>query len=417
MKILHVNTSDIQGGAARAAYRLHQALIVAGVDSQMLVQYKASDDQTVIRLDSPWQKARSKVAPTLDIHPVKRYSTRTATLFSPAWTPFSTVPQVINKLKPDIVHLHWICGGMMTIEDIGKINAPIVWSLHDNWAFTGGCHIKWECDSYQNNCGSCPRLGSTEDNDLSRKIWKRKNKVFSQMQQFTIIGLSRWLADCAKVSGLLKNHTIINLPNLLDTDIFKPIDKKIARTLLNLPIDKKLVVFGANSATQDINKGFQELSQALTHLSENIELVIFGSSKPKIAQGFKQYTHYLGHLHDDISLRLLYSAADVMIVPSLQENLSNVIMESLACETPVVAFRVGGNGDMIDHKKNGYLAKPFNPQDLAHGVEWVLDNSYTIKDNARNKIISSFESKFVCKKYINLYKEILAQVDSKNNEK
>ena len=410
MKILIVNKSDIQGGAARAAYRLHKALLENGVDSKMLVQDKISDDYTVIGPTTKVQKAIAKIRPTIDSLPVRLYKNRTKTLFSPSWLGFSGIVDKINKINPDIVHLHWICGGMMTIEDISRIKAPIIWSLHDNWAFTGGCHIKWKCEKYRENCGACPRLGSQKENDLSRRVWRRKQKSFANIDNITIVGLSHWLTESSKNSSLLNNRKHITLPNPIDINIFKPFYKDKARELWNLPKDKKLVLFGAMSATSDINKGFKELSDAMEKLtSKDIELVVFGSSKPQNAPDFGFKTHYLGRLHDDVSLVTLYSAVDVMVVPSLQENLSNTIMESLACATPVVAFDVGGNSDMIEHKINGYLAKPLESDDLANGIDWVLNasNYDELCINARKKVVKEFDSKVVAKKYIKLYEEVL----------
>ncbi|MBJ7591785.1 glycosyltransferase family 4 protein [Aeromonas veronii] len=409
MKVLIVNTLDIQGGAARAAYRLHKALLAMDVDSHMLVQSKSSDDFTVLGPESKLQQGIGKIRPTLDSLPILRYKDRTKTLFSPSWLPCSGLVDKINALNPDVVHLHWIAGGMLRIEELTKIKAPIVWSLHDNWAFTGGCHIMWECERYKQSCGTCPRLSSQRDNDLSRKIWLHKQKVFAKLPDMKIIGLSSWLADCAIQSRLFKEHEVVCLPNPIDTQIFSPFDKSQARSLLNLPQDKKLIAFGAMSATSDINKGFKELVQALGYLPINYELVVFGSSAPKTPQGFKQKTHYLGRLYDDVSLRVLYSAADVMVVPSLQENLSNAIMESLACGTPVVGFAIGGNGDLIEHHINGYLAKPFDTEDLASGIEWILqqDRAELLSQSARQKVLNDFDSKIVAKKYIDLYDVML----------
>lgn len=410
MKILIVNSSDIEGGAARAAYRLHRALLSQGVDSQMLVQSKRSDDYTVIVETDKVKKILNKLRPFLDSIPVRFYKNRTKTLFSSSWLPFANIVDKINEINPDIVHLHWICNGMMQIEDIARIKAPIVWSLHDNWAFTGGCHIKWECEKYKENCGACPRLGSEKENDLSRKIWHRKEKTFSKIPNMTIVGLSKWLSDCAQKSTLFRDKNVVNLPNPIDTTIFKPFDKEKAKELWSLPHDKKLILFGANSATSDINKGFKELSESLHKLdNKNIELVVFGSSKPKESQNFGFKTHYLGHLHDDVSLITLYSSVDVMVVPSLQENLSNAIMESLACGTPVVSFDIGGNSDMIEHKLNGYLAKPFDTTDLKNGIEWVLNTSNyeEISINARKKVLKEFDSEIVAQKYIELYNKVL----------
>jgi glycosyltransferase involved in cell wall biosynthesis len=288
MKVLIVNTSDIQGGAARAAYRLHQSLLVQGIDSYMLVQSKTSDDHTVTGPQTKIQKAVGKLRPHLDSLPVRAYKNRTKTLFSPSWLPFSNIVEQINAINPDVVHLHWVAGGMMRIEDIAKINAPIVWSLHDNWAFTGGCHIMWECERYKQNCGACPRLGSHKDYDLSRKIYTRKQKTFNKLENIKIVALSNWLANCARQSSLFKDHEVLCLPNPINTNSYAPFDKTQARTLFNLPQDKKLIAFGAMSATSDINKGFKELFQALEKLdSDNTELVVFGSSQPETPPGFQ----------------------------------------------------------------------------------------------------------------------------------
>ncbi|MDK2792755.1 MAG: hypothetical protein PWQ25_1618 [Deferribacteres bacterium] len=409
MKILIVNTSDITGGAARAAYRLHRALIEAEVDSQMLVQDKKSDDYTVIGPETKVQKAIAKLRPTLDHLPVKRYKNRTKTLFSPAWLPFSGIVDKINEINPDIVHLHWICGGMMRIEDIARIKAPIVWSLHDNWAFTGGCHIKWDCDKYLKSCGTCPRLGSNKENDLSRKVWRRKQKMFSK-KEMTIVGLSRWVNECSKQSSLLKNKKHIKLPNPIDITLYKPFDKERARDLWSLSSDKKLLLFGANSATSDINKGFKQLSEAIKKLtSQDIEFVVFGSSRPQNAPDFGFKTHYLGHLYDDVSLVTLYSAVDVMVVPSLQEAFGQTASEAMACGTPVVCFDATGLKDIVDHKMNGYKAKPFESEDLARGIEWVLNapNYNELCKNAREKVEREFDSRVVAGKYVELYKQLM----------
>ena len=268
MKILIVNTSDIEGGAARAAYRLHKALLSQGVDSQMLVQSKSSDDYTVITETDKVKKTLNKLRPFFDSIPIRFYKERTKTLFSSSWLPFSNIVDKINEINPDIVHLHWICSGMMRIEDIARIKAPVVWSLHDMWAFTGGCHYDEECRGYEKECGNCKILGSDKEKDLSRKIWHRKERTFAKIPNMTIVGLSRWLAQSAKSSTLFKNTKVVNLPNPIDTNIFKPFSKDKARELWRLPKDKKLVLFGAMGATSDPRKGFEELSEALQKLED-----------------------------------------------------------------------------------------------------------------------------------------------------
>jgi len=410
MKILIVNTFDAQGGAARAAYRLHQALLVEDIDSQMLVQSKSSDDFTVIGSPTKLTRLLATCRSLLDALPVLMYKNRTQTLFSPSWLPFSGIAKKINDLNPDIVHLHWIFGGMFRIEDIAKIKAPIVWSLHDMWAFTGGEHYDEGANDYLASCGYCKVLGSNKANDISRWVFKRKQKTYAKKSNMTIVGLSRWLNDCSKNSTLLKDKAHINLPNPIDTSVYSPLNKTIARDLLRLPQDKKLILFGAMGATSDPRKGYKELKHALSLLKVNdVELVIFGSNAPKVPEGFNFKTHYLGQLYDDVTLRVLYSAADVMIVPSIQENLSNAIMESLACATPVVGFDVGGNGDMIVHKENGYLATSFDTTDLAEGIEWILSapNYEQLSANARNKVLREFDSRVVAKRYVELYESVL----------
>lgn len=406
MKILIVNTYDIQGGAARAAYRLHRALLNYGVDSRMLVQNKTSDDHTIISSTTKKQKALAKVRSSLDPLPLRRYKSRSRTHFSPSWVPFSNIVNNINDIGADIVHLHWINEGMMRIEDLAKIKAPIVWSLHDMWPFTGGCHYNEGCNRYEKECGSCKVLVSKKEKDLSRTIYTRKHETFSRKKEITVVGLSNWLNECSKKSSLLKDKRHINLPNPINTDIFKPFDSDQSRALWKLPREKKLVLFGAMGATSDPRKGFRELSEALQEITnKDIELVVFGSSEPKQSQNLGFKTHYLGKIYDDVSLMTLYNAVDMIVVPSSQENLSNVIMESLACGTPVAAFDIGGNSDMIEHKKNGYLAKPSDTRDLAIGVEWILcDSEYDkLCENSRQKVLLEFSEKIVIGKYVKLY--------------
>lgn len=412
MKILIINTHDISGGAARASYRLHQALLESGVESRMLVHSKKSVDESVMIRNSTTlaEKAIDIVRPQLDALPNRIYINKTKTLFSPAWVPFSSVIKSIDTYDPDIVHLHWICGGMMPIEDICKIKKPIVWSLHDMWAFTGGCHYDEECGKFVSICGSCPVLGSKREYDLSRWIFLRKQNAFSDRDNVTIIGLSRWLADCAKKSTLFANKRVVNLPNPIDTNFFSSIEKSKARMALNLPLGKKLILYGAMSATSDPRKGYIELIKALGMMPKDCEteLLVFGSNESDNSFDFEFKVHYLGNIDEEL-LPSLYSAADVMVVPSLQENLSNAIMESLACGTPVIAFAIGGNGDLIDHKQNGYLAEPFCPVDLAAGITWVLDSTDAglLAQNARKKVMSCFDSRVVAKKYIELYQNII----------
>lgn len=413
MNVLIVNTYDIQGGAARAAYRLHQSLITAGIDSHLLVQTKKSIDSTII---TPYynpniQKLFGLVRTNIEKIPLLLYPDRNDSFFSSAWLPSGGLIKAVEKINPDIVHLHWLGDGMIRIEDLQKIKKPIVWSLHDMWAFTGGCHYDDGCGRYLSGCGFCPVLGSHKKDDLSSWIISRKEQTFKKIDNITIVGLSSWITQCAANSYLFAGCKVVNLPNPIDTEQFLPIKKDIARRILKIPADKKIILFGATDSTNDHRKGYCELLIALTHLPKNneIEFMVFGGKNKGIEENCSFITHHMGHVDED-TLLYLYSAADVVVVPSLQENLSNTIIEALSCGIPVVAFNIGGNCDMIDHKQNGYLADPFNPVDLAEGIKFILysDDYEELCIKAMEKVLQSYSSSVVIKEYIDLYNSILS---------
>ena len=411
MKILHLNISDIQGGAARAAYRIHKGLTALGHDSSMLVQSKFTDEFNIHAPKTHIARLFNPFRVYLDLLPCSFYKKREKVPFSSAIVP-ENIYAKINIFNPDIIHLHWIGRGFLKIESLRKLEKPLVWTLHDMWAFTGGCHYDEGCGRYQENCGCCPILGSSKNNDLSRRIWNRKNKAWKDLD-LTIVSPSSWLAECAKNSSLLKDRRIKVIHNGIDLDVFKPIKKSQARDILGIKQDKKIILFGAMSATSDKRKGFQYIEKALSQLRktdcDQYVLVVMGASEPKIPPKFGLECLYLGRLHDEVSLSLLYSAADVFVAPSIQENLANTVVESVACGIPVVAFDIGGMPDMVEHKINGYLAKPFEPEDLARGIEWVLedeDRKETLSQKAREKAERCFDVKKVAQQYINLYSEV-----------
>lgn len=408
MKVLIVASSDITGGAHKAAYRLHRALLSHSINSQMLVQNKISDDYTVIGPSSSLRKYLiNPMRPALDHTIMKMKNIKT--LFSSSYLPFSEIVSQINKIQPDIVHLHWITGGMIRIEDIAKIKAPIVWNCQDMWPFTGGCHFSGSCKSYKENCGNCPILESHKANDLSAKVMARKSKIYAKVQNLTVVGVSRWMANCARESSLFSSRKIKNIPNCIDVNLFKPIDKDIVRDIFNIPKNKKVILFGSANPN-DERKGGKELFEAINLLNlKSIVFVIAGSSEPEKVENFRYPVYYIPPLKDEVALPMMYNIADVIIVPSLEENLSNSILESLSCGIPVVSFDIGGNSDMIEHKKNGYLAQDVSSKDLARGISWVLehDNYKELSSHARKKVLKEFDSKVVVKRYVELYKDVL----------
>ncbi len=413
MKILHISTYDINGGAARAAYRLHTGLQDIGLQSQMLVQEKYSNDKTVIAPKIRLFQGIAKAKLTVESLPLKLYRQKKNTPFFTQWLPDRVIPKVA-QINPDIINLHWISGGFMQIETFAKLKRPLVWTLHDMWGFTGGCHVTGECDRYKASCGACPQLNSGSEWDLSRWVWQRKVKAWKNLN-LTLVSPSSWLAECARSSSLFQNLRIEVIPHGLDTQKYRPINQHFAREALNLPRDKKLILFGAIEATSDRNKGFHLLQPALQELSKSgwkndLEVVIFGASQPENPPDLGFKTHYLGHLHDAISLATVYSAADVMLVPSLQESFGQTASESFACGTPVVAFNSTGLKDIVDHQQNGYLAKPYEVEDFAKGITWVLENEQRLQKMsfyAREKAEQEFTLELQARRYSGLFQEIL----------
>jgi len=417
MKALLLTTSDIKGGAARAAYRLHQGLKSINTNSQMLVQVKQGDDRAVIgsSSESGIGKARTGLRLTLDQLPLKFYPNGGSRNYSSHWLPDKINIQV-KKLDPDIINLHWISAGFIQIETIAKFNQPIVWTLHDMWAFTGGCHYNQECDKYTASCGACPQLSSKKDGDLSRWVWKRKAKAWKNLN-LTVATPSDWLAKCARESALFKDKRVEVIPYGLDLNTYRPIDKKTARELLKLPQEKQLILFLSLRATSDKRKGFHLLQPALQDLSQagwkdKLEIMVVGASRPEEPPEFGLKSHYLGTMADDLTLALAYSAADVFIAPSLQDNLPNTVLEAISCGTPCIAFAIGGMPDMIEHHQNGYLAQPYRSEDLVQGIIWTLENEARYKKlahRAREKAEQEFALEIQAHRYKSLYQELKKQ--------
>ena len=421
MKVLLCSSYDIGGGSARSAYRLHQGLQDLQVDSQILVQTKLSDDFRVLSGSSKLSKGLAKLRPTLDQLPLYRYPKRERTVFSPQWLP-NSLDDLISEADPEIINLHWICDGFIPIKALRQFQQPLVWTLHDMWAFTGGCHYSYDCDLYQQSCGNCPQLHSQREHDLSRQIWQQKSKYWQDIN-LRIVTPSHWLAKCAESSALFTNLEIEVIPYGLDLGIYKPINRQLARQILNLPLNSKLILFGAMSATSDRRKGLHLLQPALQKLQRSLdttgiptEILIMGASQPKSPLDFGLNSHYLGKLSDDVTLALVYSAADVFVAPSLQDNLANTVLEAIACGLPVVAFDIGGMSDMITHQHNGYLAKPFDTDDFAQGISWILedgDRYQKLSHQAREKAEKEFSQELQAKRYLSLFTEILAHNSSR----
>lgn len=406
MKIAIVNFNESKGGAAMASKRLFNALNKENINVKYFVQFKESNDDKIIGQNHTlFKKIYAKILTKYDEFKLRKYKKDPFSLFSLGIVGNQNIIKSINKYEPDIVHIHWINAGMLSIKQIKQINAPIVWSMHDMWPFTGGCHYSKKCLKYYQKCNKCPILNSNNEDDLSSVVFNQKIELYSK-NNISFIGLSKWIMNEAKKSALLKNQIIANLPNPINIKEFYNFDTKKARIQLGLPLDKKLILFGAVGAESDPRKGFVFLKKALNVINIDAELVIFGSNNKTNYYNFK--IHHLGLISNVKMLNLIYNSVDVIIVPSIQENLSNIIVESIATGTPVVCFDIGGNRDIISHNKTGYLASPFDYKDLANGiVKMIYSDKKLIKEHCLNTIMSKFESQKVAKEYIQFYKTII----------
>lgn len=424
LKILSVNTSDTAGGAARAAYRIHQGVQTLGVDSKMFVKDKCQDDDTVISLKKfvpsnivykVFDWVALKMKNKIQHYKWGKYPYRSKLYMSDSRG--TDIHNALQKIDYDVLHLHWINQRFIKLSDLAKVEKPMVWTLHDSWPFCGVCHYFFDCDKYQTKCTSCPYLNNQDIiDDLSTEVWEEKKNTYKNLN-LHIVTPSKWLGDCAKKSSLFSQFPVLVIPNCLDTDVFRPLRENEFSPrwakILEKRLDKTFVLYGAVNAATDKIKGFSNLLSALQILEKkgraNFELIVFGADKSDLNIDVNIPIHYVGYVSDTNELVTLYNIASLMVVPSLTENLSCAIMESLSCETPVCAFNIGGNGDMVDHKQNGYLAQEQDNEDLANGIVWCLENNKnrTLSINARNKVLSNYTIDIVAKQYKELYESLV----------
>jgi glycosyltransferase involved in cell wall biosynthesis len=422
MRVLHLSTSDIGGGAARAAYRLHTGLSRLGVDSRMLVLKGQSGDATVSKLnwanDLPTRFRRSRRAKQIkrDFEPYKSSLPPGFELFSDDRSEAGY--DLVRQLPPcDIINLHWVAGLIdheIFFSHLPK-DVPIVWRLADMGAMTGGCHYDNGCGKFTARCGACPVLGSKIEDDLSRQIWMRKHAALERVatERMHLVGTSRWIAAEAKRSSLLGRFPSTIIPNGLDIEDFAPRDQGFARDTLGVPRDKKVVLFVADSAAIK-RKGFDYLAQALEKLRGRSDLFLLsvGGGKPDVAD-LPQL--HLGRINHDRMLSIIYSAADVFVIPSLQESFGQTVTESLACGTPVVGFNSGGIPDMIRPGITGFLGPVADSHALAESIARVLDDPAAAAEmsaNCRRIAVTEYSLEVQAQTYFGLYQRLLQSSDS-----
>lgn len=425
MNVVFINTSDNSGGAAIACLRLQKALEKhLNICSTILVQEKKTQNPAVTSISATPLKKRLTwarfVAERLLFLPYER-SKDVRFLFNRGivGVDISSHPAV---READIIHLHWITFGFLSTHSLKKLfslGKPIVWTFHDMWPFTGGCHHSGDCEHYRGQCGNCKFVKTPGANDISKSNWLAKRKAYSL---FFAVGCSEWIARKAANSSLMSGCNIDAIPNPIDTNTFIPMPKNLARQQLDIPCNKQYVLF-ASMRINALKKGFSYFQESLHILKssekllcDNIEIIVFGTGDYNILKQLPFPVHNLGHLSSDSQINAAFSAASVFVTPSLEENLPNTIMESLACGTPVVGFRVGGIPEMIEHKLNGYLSDYACSKSLAEGICWVLKNDIDgqLSHRARSKAVECYSEEAVTIRYGSIYEQLLTKSNDSN---
>jgi len=410
MKILHIVGGGLEFGAARGACLLHEGLIKLGVDSKVLTnsQNTLRDSSVVSTLSCGRERIFNSFRIRIDRFPLIFYPRRKKILFSPAIAGYAFEKHPLYAWA-DIINLHWINNGFINISSISKIRKPVVWTMRDMWPMTGGCHLALSCQGYKIECGKCPQLKSNSNHDLSNFILKRKKACL--LKNMVLVGISSWLTECAKESALFRNMRVQTIQNNINTEIFFPVKKENARQEFGILTRKKIILLGAQNLDEPY-KGLDKFVEAVKVLDKDkYYLCLFGNfDKTRICSLGIEYRNF-GFLNDNFTLRTLYSAADVFVASSIMESFGKTLAESMACGTPVVCFDATGPRDIVDHKENGYRAKPFDPGDIAKGIDWITDNPEyeSLRQNAREKVLKEFDSLVTALRYKELYKEILAK--------
>ncbi len=419
MKIVLVNTFDTNGGAAIACLRQAEALQSVGVQVKMLVMHKQGENEIAIETSSSqyrkkWNFYVERI-PFIAFHEGDKYY---RFLMSTASTgeDISKHPAI---QEADIIHLHWINRGFLSFKSLQKLaelNKPILWTMHDQWPFTGGCHYSENCVNYEQQCGNCFVLKNPKQNDLTHNIWKKKNALYSTMKPI-LVGCSQWLAELARTSSLGQHCQIMDMPNPIPTDQFTTHDKQLSRQHFNLPQDKQLILFSAMSVN-DRRKGFHYLAKAVKQLKKtnkwptNVELVVFGSVEQEAIEQLDVPVHLLGRLNGTDAISKAYASSDIYIIPSLQDNLPNTVMEALACGVPVLAYNTGGIPEMVINGFNGQVVTYADTQALADGIIKLMTKSdlKTMSQNARQSVVDRYSYNIIGQKWITTYKKIISNL-------
>lgn len=411
MKVTLLSYEDGGGGAGRAAFKLHRALRENGVDSRLQVRTKRTDSPTVMITKPLLRKAIGKLSAPLVPRLMRLQRSANSGLRSPAWLASGIVDE-LNRSDADVLQLNFI-SGLLSIEDIGRLDKPLVWRLSDMWAFSGTEHYGDDGPAarWRTGYGANDRPPADVGPDIDGWAWRRKQRAWKR--PIHIVAPSRWLAGCVRESALMHEWPVTVIPTALDVQQFQPWPKQTARAVLGLPPDIPLVLFGALSGGTDPRKGREYLQAALVKLASRIPHmagVIFGQSEPADPPRLGVPLHWMGHLHDDATLALLYSAVDVMVIPSRQDNLPQTGIESQSCGCPVVTFDCSGLPDVVADRETGYLAKAFQVDDLANGIEWVIEDrerQETLSRRSRERAVRLWAPEVVVPQFVEVYRRAI----------
>lgn len=416
MKIVHLNTNDNIDGAGRAAYRLHKGLRGKGIDSYMFVQRKRTSDSTVVAYNLPRslleRLSRRLLQFRLTLDRASYRSSRPSGYerFSPPRTLFRG--DLVAQIPPaDVLNLHSIADFVdyPSFFERNKTN-PIVWTLHDMEPFTAGCHYDFGCDKYTTQCAACPQLGSRQRSDLAFRAWKSKQLAYSQIDpgRLHLVALNRWMVGEVQRSAILRQFPLTIIPNGLDVEVFAPRDRGFARQVLGIPDGARVVLF-VSSSVKTRRKGFAFLTQAFAQIKDFGNMLLLS-----VGEGTPELTSSGPHIHMDVIgndrlLSLVYSAADAFVIPSLQDNLPNTVLESFACGTPVVGFAVGGVHDLVSTGETGFLAPVEDATALAQAVCDLLsdrDRWHTMSVRCRQRAIQEYSLDVQAERYARLYEQV-----------
>ncbi len=415
MKVLIVNTSERNGGAAVAANRLLHGLRQAGVEANMLVCDRQTEDPHVVSLPRGVRHTLKFVLERVHIFVRNHLSRKNLFAVSIANTGYD-ITQLSLFQEADVVHLHWINQGMLSLKNLKAIKQsgkPVVWTMHDMWPLTGICHHAYGCERFTENCGCCPFLNSSTQNDLSYSVFNEKKSVFDQWA-VSMVAVSTWLAGLGERSRVLSGHPVTVIPNAVPLDVFVRMDRVEARRQLGLPQEKKLLVFGAAMIDYPV-KGFGYLKEALEILvkkmdSSLLHLVLYGGIKsgPGLFSDLPISSTWLGKVTQE-TLPVIFSACDVLVAPSLYETFGQTIIEAQSCGCIPVCFGNSGQTDIIEPGKTGLFASYRSSESLAEKLYEALTtfDQERFAGIAADSVWNRFSIQRVSSMYVDVYSSVL----------